>query len=80
MVGYNGLGYECDANCHGLAPALGDAGGRWVVLDGEDDVTGKLFGNGFQKGFLMRAGEGLPEDDAINFQGLSPDGSCIRAK
>lgn len=50
-----------------------------ILLDGEDHFAGEMFGNGFEKGFLMRADEGLPEDDAVNFQGHLPNGSCTRA-
>lgn len=80
VVGRDRDVYDCDTRVNRFAPALGDSLWRHVLLDGEDHFARKLFSNGFEERFLMRAGEGLPEDDAINFQGLSPDGSCMRTK
>lgn len=66
--------YHFDTGMDGFTPALADALGRQVLLDAEDHFARELFGHGFEEGFLMRAGEGLPEDDAINFQGQSSGG------
>ena len=57
-----------------LPPALCDPLGRQVAFDTENHFARELFGHRFEEGFLMWAGEGLPEDDAINFQGRSPGG------
>ncbi len=57
-----------------LSPSLRSALGREPSLDTENDFTRKLPGQRFEKCFLMRAGNRLPEDDARDGTQRSLDG------
>ena len=54
-----------------LPPALCSALGRQRLLDAEDDFTRELAGERFQKCFLMRTGDRLPEDDSVEMHRIT---------